>query len=862
MIQDFKFALRQLLKAPGFTIAAVIVLALGIGANTAIFSLVDTMLFQPPSYAKPTEILQLFSKDKKNPKTFRAFSYPTYRDIREQNTVFSDVLAHNLAMVGLGPKGETRRAFAGLVSSNYFSVLGVRPAQGRTFTAEEETPGRAAPVAIVSHNYWVKQGRNPALLGSELIINGRPFTIIGIMPKGFTGTMHIFSSEAWLPLSVYDQVANDFQTENKTTLGDRAGTQLMLIGRLKPGIVPAAADPALSTLAANLEKTFPVEQKDQTFTTAPLSRFATSTSPQGDGEIKKLAPLLFGMAVVVLLVACLNLANMLLARGTARRKEIAIRLALGGSRARIVRQLLTEGLVLAILGGAFGLLLGLWSSDLLMASIGNLLPLDLVFLNGPNPSMLAATFGLCVFGTLCFALGPAVKLSRAAVIGDLKESAGEDPVKRRWKFLPRNPLVVIQIAFSLALLTAAALFIRGALKAASPNTGLQADRSFLLEVDASLGGSDQKRGLDIYRNLGERLAALPGVEHASISSTVPFGMISLSKLVQRAGLHPAADAKPANAAEGLAFDATWNSVGADYFATVGVPVVRGRAFNVAEATQTAGPAVAIIDEVLAKKLWPDGDALGQRIQYAKANAPREAGNRAGAGIQEDGSGDIKADETIEIVGIVPATRTGLFEKNPPGALYLPFARGFQSNVFFYIKFNSLPRTSETATADVLRRTVREVDATMPVLSLKTFERHLESNIQLWIVRAGATLFSVFGFLALGLAVVGVYGVKAYSVARRTREIGIRMALGARRETVQWMILREGFVMLGSGIVIGLLLAAGTGKLVSSMLYQVGSLDPIAFTLAPLVLAAAATLATWLPARRATRISPMAALRTE
>jgi len=862
MIQDFKFALRQLLKAPGFTIAAVIVLALGIGANTAIFSLVDTLLFQPPGYAKPAEILQLFSKDKKNPKTFRGFSYPTYRDIREQNTVFSDVLAHNLAMVGLGQKGDTRRAFAGLVSSNYFSVLGVRPAQGRTFTAEEETPGRAAAVAIVSHNYWVKQGRNPTLIGTELIINGRPFTIIGIMPKGFTGTMHIFSAEAWLPLSVYDQVANDFQTENKTTLGDRAGTQLMLIGRLKPGVTAATADPALTTLATNLEKTFPVEQKDQTFTTAPLSRFATSTSPQGDGEIKALAPLLFGMAVVVLLVACLNLANMLLARGTARRKEIAIRLALGGSRGRIVRQLLTEGLVLAILGGAFGLLLGLWSSDLLMASIGNLMPLDLVFLNGPNPSMLAATFGLCVFGTLCFALGPAVKLSRAAVIGDLKESAGEDPVKRRWRFLPRNPLVVIQIAFSLALLTAATLFIRGALKAASPNTGLQAARSFLLEVDASLGGHDQKRGQDLYRNLGERLAALPGVEHASISSTVPFGMISLSKAVQRAGLRPASDAKPATAAEGLAFDATWNSVGADYFATVGLPIVRGRAFNAAEATQPAGPVVAIIDEVLAKKLWPNGDALGQRIQYAKVNAPRESSSRAGAGIQEDGSGDVKPEETIEIVGIVPATRQGLFEKNPPGALYLPFARGFQSNVFYYIKFNSLPRGSETATADVLRRTVREVDTSMPVLSLKTFERHLENNLQLWIVRAGATLFSVFGFLALGLAVVGVYGVKAYSVARRTREIGIRMALGAQRQTVQWMILREGFVMLGSGIVIGLLLAVATGKLVSSMLYQVGALDPVAFTLAPLVLAAAATLATWLPARRATRITPMAALRTE
>jgi putative ABC transport system permease protein len=863
MIQDFKFAVRQLWKAPGFTIAAVIVLALGIGANTAIFSLVDTMLFQPPGYSKPTEIVQLFSQDKKSPKTFREFSYPTYRDIREQNTVFADILAHNLAMVGLGQKGDTRRAFADIVSANYFSVLDVPPAQGRTFTPEEETPGRSAAVAIVSYNYWLKQNRNPSLVGSEIIINGRPFTIVGIMPKGFTGTMHIFSSEVWLPLGVYDQVVNDFQTESHSPLGERGGAQLLLVGRLKSSVTAASAEAALKTLAVNLEKAFPVEQKDQTFITAPLSRFATSSSPSGDGEIKKLAPLLFGMAVVVLLVACLNLANMLLARGTARRKEIAIRLALGGSRSRIVRQLLTEGLVLAILGGAFGMFLGLWSSDLLIASIGNLLPLDLVFMNGPNPSMLAATFGLCLLGTLCFALGPAVKLSRAAVIADLKENAGEDAVKRRWKFLPRNSLVVVQIAFSLALLTAAALFIRGAMKAASPDTGLQSDRSFLLEVDASLGGYDQKRGQDLYRNLGERLAALPGVEHASVSSTIPFGMISLSKAVQRAGLHPAPDAKPATAAEGLAFDAPWNSVGADYFATVGLPLLRGRAFNAAEASQSSGPAVAIIDDVLAKKLWPEGDALGQRIQYAHENSPRrKEGGGAGVGVQQDGRGDIKPGESIEIVGIVPATRHDLFEKAPRGALYLPFGRGFQSNVFFFIKFNSLPRSNEVAAADVIRRTVREVDSTLPILSLKTFERHLDSNLQLWIVRAGATLFSVFGGLALGLAVVGVYGVKAYSVARRTREIGIRMALGARRETVQWMILREGFVMLGSGVVLGLLLAVATGKLVSSLLYQVGALDPIAFTLAPLVLAAAAMLATWLPARRATRISPMAALRTE
>jgi predicted permease len=863
MIQDLKFALRQLWKAPGFTIAAVIVLALGIGTNTAIFSLVDTMLFKPPHYTNPTEIVQLFSQDKKNPKTFREFSYPTYRDIREQNTVFADVLAHNLGMIGIGQKGDTRRAFTDIVSANYFSVLGVFPMQGRTFTAEEETPGRSTPVAIVSYNYWLKQNRNPSLIGSEIIINGRPFTIVGIMPKGFSGTMHIFSAEVWLPLGVYDQVVNDFATESHSALGERGGAHLLLIGRLEPGMTATSADPALKTLAANLEKAFPIEQKDQTFLTAPLSRFSTSSSPTGDGAIQQIAPLLFGMAVVVLLVACLNLANMLLARGTARRKEIAIRLALGGSRVRIVRQLLTEGLVLAILGGGLGMFLGLWSSDLLIASIGNLIPLDLVFLSGPNPSMLAATFGLCLLGTLCFALGPAVKLSRTAVITDLKENAGEDAVKRRWKFLPRNPLVVVQIAFSLALLTAAALFIRGAMKAASPDTGLQADRTFLLEVDASLGGYDQKRGQDLYRNLGERLAALPGVEHASLSATIPFGMISLSKPVQRAGVNPAPDAKPATAADGLAFDATWDSVGTDYFATVGLPLLRGRAFTTAEATQNSGPAVAIIDDALAKKLWPEGDALGQRIQYSHANAPRgKNGGSAGVGVKQDGSGDIKPGESIEIVGIVPATRHDLFEKEARGALYVPFGRSFQSNAFFFIKFNSLPRSNEVGAADVIRRTVREVDGTLPILSLKTFERHLDSNLQLWIVRAGATLFSVFGGLALGLAVVGVYGVKAYSVARRTREIGIRMALGARRETVQWMILREGFVMLASGIVIGLLLAVVTGKLVSTMLYEVGALDPIAFTLAPLILAAAAIIATWLPARRATRISPMAALRTE
>jgi predicted permease len=454
-----------------------------------------------------------------------------------------------------------------------------------------------------------------------------------------------------------------------------------------------------------------------------------------------------------------------------------------------------------------------------------------------------------------------LKISRSAVVADLKEHAGEDVVRRRWKFLPRHPLVVVQIAFSLALITAAALFIRGAGKAASVDTGLRPGASYIVEVDASLAGYEPKRAQDLYRNLNERLVALPGVEHASISSIVPFGMFELSRKVQRAGLRLAPDAKPATAAEGLAFEAAWNSVGADYFSTVGLPVVRGRAFTEAEATQP-GPKVAIIDEVLAKKLWPDGDALGQRIQYAGGNAPSVQGGGAHAGRSRDVSEEEKQGEIIGVVGIVPATRHALFEKEPPGGIYLPFARGFQSDISFFVRFRSLASGNEATTANLLRRTVRDVDPSIPILSLRTFSQHLDSNLDLWLVRAGAALFSIFGALALGLAVVGLYGVKAYSVARRTREIGIRMALGAQAGAVLRMIMREGSIMLFSGVTAGLVLAIATAKILSGLLYGVRALDPIAFTVAPLVLIIAALIATWLPARRATRVDPVQALRAE
>lgn len=864
MMHDLRFAVRQLWKAPGFTIAAVLVLTLGIGANTAVFSLVHTMLFAPPGYARPNELVQIFSQDTKNPKTFREFSYPTLNDIRQQNSVFSGVAGFNVGMVGLGEKNNTRRTFVSLVTANYFDVLGVAPVIGRAFTLEEEQPGRAASVVLVSYGYWTRHNQDASVLGSQILINGRSYTIIGVLPKTFTGTMAVLSPEVWLPLSALEFVVPNYANDPAQTLTSRAGEQLLPIARFKAGVTAPAADAALKTLAANLERAYPVEQKDQTFVTAPLSRFSISDDPPDDSSFGAIAPMLLGMAAVVLLVACLNLANMLLARGTARRKEIAIRLALGGSRWRVVRQLLTEGLLLALLGGTAGLLVGLWASKILALSMRNLLPLDLVWNAGPNVPTLVITFVFCVVGTVAFALGPALKLSRNSVIGDLKEHAGDDVVRRRWRFIPRNPLVVVQIAFSLALLTAAALFIRGANKAAWLETGLHVENDLLLEVDASLGGFDSQRAEQLYRTLNDRLAALPGVQHVSVSATAPFGLLSLTRAIQRAGMHVGKDDKPGTAADGLAFSSRYNSIGADYFATTGIPILRGRTFTVSEATQPNSPAVAIIDEALAKKLWPDSDALGQRIQFASDAAPRAKRDDGGnnMGIQQGGKSNIKQEEPIEVVGIAAITRAAVFERNPRGSIYVPFARGFQNNAFFFIQFSSLNKTTVADLAAAVHRAVRETDPTLPVLSLKTFPQHLESNMEIWVIRTGATLFSVFGGLALALAIVGVYGVKAYAVARRTREIGIRMALGAQPQGVQWMIVREGIVMLAGGVVIGLLLAAATGRLLSGMLYQVGALDPIAFSTAPLLLGAATLIATWLPARRATRISPMAALRTE
>jgi predicted permease len=838
--QDVKFGARILVKNPAFTAIAVLVLGLGIGANAAIFCLVNAFLLRPMAVEKPEELVSCYNRSTKDG-GYRAFSYPEYRDILEKNTVFTNLMAHDVTLVGLTEGDSTRRSFADIVSSNYFSTFGVQMFQGREFLPAEEQPGSAIPVVIVSYQYWERTGRDPGLVGKTVRVNGRPYTVVGITPQGFTGIFALLSSEIWLPLGVDELVKNDFFTEGESRrLESRENFSMFLIGRLKPGMTAVRAGSEMEVLAAQLAQAYPKENKDRTFILKPPARFSVSTNPTDDKDIKTVSILITSVAAVVLLIACLNLANMLLARGTARRKEFAIRLALGGGRWRILRQLLTEGLLLSIMGGAVGLCLASWGSSLLIASMRGLLPFDLVYHAGPDVRVLVAMLGFCAFSTVISGLGPAWKLSRPGVVDDLKEHAGEDAGGGRRLLSRRNYLVIVQLALSLVLLCTAGLFVRGALKAANVDPGFSMDNGIIVELDPSLAGFTETRGRELCRLLLERLGSLPGIEAASPATTVPFGMVSLGRSVQKAG--ESADRANPDAA-GKSVEARFNSVGADYFKTLGLRLLRGRTFTDSEAGPGSGPRVAIIDARLAKKLWPGEDPVGKHIQFRES--------RPGV-----------LPEPLEVVGIAPDIRERLLGSDFEPHVFVPFGQGYQSNMNIHLRTSVHGKEAENALLHTVRREIRAIDERLPVVGLKTLRGHLEESAEMWTIRTGAWLFMILGSVALFLAIVGVYGVRAYTVARRTREIGIRMALGASTRQVLRLVLREGLLLTGAGVVLGLGLALAAGKLLGSMLYEVSGTDPLVLSLASFALALISMAACYLPARRAALVSPTTALRYE
>ncbi len=835
-LNDIKYGVRQMRKNPGFTVVVVIVLSLAIGGTTAMFTLVNALLLRPLPVKNPDQLVRLYAKENKPDGRYRSFSYPNMVDIRKANGVFSHVTGFTITLLGITEGDVTRRTMAAMVPANYFDTFGISMASGRAFMAEEERPGSQVPVVIISYKFWEKRGKNPGLVGQTIRLNNRDFQVVGIAPKFFTGPMHLVSPEFWLPLGMYEAMKSDFINEKDDRLDARDQHHLFVFGRLKPGVTMAAAQSRMAAMGNQLVQAYPIANKDLMIEVGRLARVSINSNPDDESFLTALAILLMTLSGIVLFIASLNIANMLLARSMARHREIAVRLALGGSRIRIVRQLLIEGGLLSVLGGVLGLLLAYLVTCSIIASFTPKVPFfQVVFDVRPDLRVLLGTLGFCALSVLCFALVPAWKLSRTDIVSHLKEQTGlrRRAGSRLGVLSLRNGLVVGQIAMSLVLLTATGLFLRGAFNATRANPGFPLENSVLAEVDMSLTDFDETRIRRLYTSIVEELRAIPGVEAASYANIVPFGMVMEGRKVT----------VPGNTSDNPVAStyANLTVVANDYFKTLRLPLLRGREFNPIEAESQSASPVAIIDEPLARQLWPNQDPIGQLIQFDDHHEGREI---------------------MEIVGVVPGIRDRVMDRQARAHIYIPFGQKHRNEVTFHLKTGRLSHRAETILLKTVRETIRSIDPGIPILSVQTFQGFHRSSFWVWLISMGGRLFAMFGGLALLLAVVGLYGVRAYDVARRTRQIGICMALGATRQNVLLMSLKEGIIVSCLGLGLGLPLALGTGYLVSSLLYGVSGTDLTTFVLVPMFLTVTTIVACWIPARRAAKIDPMKALRYE
>jgi predicted permease len=902
LLRDARLALRTLSHSPGFAITATLTLALGIGANISMFTVVNSMLLRP-LYEHADRVVAVSGRRtnaggsgggtaSSGSGEYRGVSYPNYLDLHAATTdVYASLAAVAANFVGLDAGSGARRALALSVTANYFDIFERGPhssalALGRPFTNEEERPGADIRVAIVSFALWQQRGADPGILGQSVRINGETFTVIGVSAKGFTGTS-IPGPEVWLPLGAYGVVeknseaaaiasataagkgANAANAANAaanavTTLGAREAHELGVVGRLREGVSIEQASAALTTVASGLERAYPAANAGYTFAMSTPTRLMFVPGPNSDTMMTTLAVLLMIMPLIVLLVACLNLADLLLARGHMRRQELAIRASLGGGRWRLVRQLLTEGLLLAIAGAAVGLLLSTWATSALLASLHPVLPVSLTL---PELDLdwrvFAGTVGFSLFASLVFGAWPAWDLTGRAMASDLKQRVGGEG-RQPGGIRIGNLLVVGQTALSLLLLACGGLFLMSAIGAATADPGFRLERGLLAEIDPSLAGYDDTRARQFHLAAVERLRAVAGVEAVTIGSSFPFTEFGDSRLVSRIGGAGAPGASGASgtsdksgesaesaesggaggageSARAKAVDAGFMAVGRDYARTLGLNVLSGRDFTDAELSSDSPDRIAIVDDALAQRLWPGEDPVGQLMQVL------------------DDSG-VAAGPPMRVIGMISAMNASLGNPHPSPHLYVPLGQYPASAMTLH--FRIAAGQDERAMLTTAARIIRDLDERVPVLRLATWRDRLDASVDVWIHRAAAQVCGAFGAMALLLAVIGVYGVKSYVVSRRTREFGIRLAVGAHPRILLWQILREGVRLTTIGIAIGLLLALGAGQYLQHMLYRVNSVEPIVLIGAPLILLAASLLASLLPALRATRVDPTVALRTE
>lgn len=814
LIKDIRYAFRGLLKRPGFAAVGIASLALGIGANTAIFSLVNTVLLRSLPVAQAEEVVSVSVRAKDD--SISAFSYPNYKDFRDRNQVLSGLVAYRFVPLSMSREGNNARVWGYEVSGNYFDVLGVRAIKGRTFQPEEDQGRSAHPVIVISHDCWQRRfGGDPNVIGTEVLLNNHQFKVIGIAPAGFKGTEFVYTPEMWMPAAMIEWVE-----PGATWLDDRGSGNFFLAGRLKPGTGPSQAEASLNLLAQQLAKEYPDTNEGQTIRVGP----AGFILPDLRGAVVSFTWILMVAVALVLLVTCANLAGLLVARATDRRKEIGIRLAMGANRWRLIRQLLTESILLSFIGGVLGMLLAVWMINLLLAFKP---PIDF-----PLSLDIAIDWRVLVFSLLVslvtgaiFGLAPALQATRPALVTTLKESATQGGGSRRNRL--RSLLVVLQIALSLVVLIGGGLVLRTLQQLQTMDPGFNPSNALMMSFDVGLQGYDRPRGEQFYRQLVERVESLPGVKSSAITSYVPLSLNYNSSTIFVEGQPAERGANVPTAMVG--------QVGPRYFETLATPILEGREFTTRDSDKSEK--IVVVNETFVRRLMPfaktNRDAIGRRISFNSAEGP-----------------------FLEIVGVAHAGRYFNIAEDPRSFIWRPIFQSYSNSGILVVRTNGDP---ESMIAPI-RNELRALDPNLPVFEVKTLTNHL--RLAFFPSRVAASVLGAFGLVALLLAAMGIYGVTSFAVAQRTHEIGIRMALGAQLADVLRLVLNQGVKLILMGVGLGLAGAYLVTRAITSLLYGVSATDPVTFILVSLGLTAVALIACYIPARRATKVDPLVALRYE
>ena len=822
--QDFRYGLRMLRKDLGFTVVAVLTLALGIGANTAIFSLGNVFMFRPLP-AKDAERLAVVAVQYHADDDPGQLSYLDYQDYRKQSNVFTEMTFYELDLAGIGYRGHADRVIMAYVPSNFFAMLGLRPALGRLIAPGEGDEPKTGPVVVLGHSYWQRRfGGDPGVIGRSVTLDGRSMTVIGVVPKEFIGPYTIVELDAYAPFGM---------SENTDLFTNRSDTDLRVLASLKRGVSAKQAETALSVIAHRLAQEYPTTNQGQIARVIP-ERLARP-EPAVENYMPLVTTIFLVMVGLVLLVACFNVANLQLARAAAREKEIAVRAAMGAGRARLIRQMLTESLVLAIVGAAGGALLGNWAIRGLekLRPLGDFaLRLDFSF----DWRVFAYVTGVTLLAGIVAGLAPALRTSRTNLNDTLREG-GRGLIGDTRRHGLRNGLVIAQVAGSLIVLVAAGLFTRSLTNAEAVDLGYDTHHVLNVSLDPKLQGYDQPHAEAFFRELLSRAKALPGVESASLAYSVPLGYYNdgSSVYVEGQANQPANQRLPG---------AGTNCVTPDYFAAMRMKILRGRSFT--DGDTSTSQRVAIVNEAMAKQFWPHRDAIGQRFGMEGRPEQFKPGSQGGSY------------PWVTVVGVVRDARVQGFLAPPGSYLYVPQTQNYKSIHVLQLR-TWVPPQSLIAPTEAL---VRELDPNLPVFDVMTMEQAVNGGNGYFIFKMAAGLAGCLGLLGLMLAVVGVYGVVSYGASQRQHEIGIRMALGAQPKSVLALVIRQAVALVGAGIGIGVLAALGVSRILVSLLFGVTSYDPVTFAGVSGLMLAVALVACYIPARRATKVDPLAALRHE